>query len=300
MQRRQLLSGATGMAVLLSSAGCTPPVRASRATVENAQALRFREAIAQIEQRSGGRLGVAVRDTQTGREWAYRGDERFPMCSTFKLLLAAAVLRRVDQRGDTLAARIAVTPQDIVPYAPVTQPRVNGEPMSLAELCEATVTLSDNAAANLLLARLGGPQQLTAFARTLGDVQTRLDRNEPTLNEALPGDPRDTTTPVAMLESMARVTLGDGLSPASRAQLVQWLQANKTGDRRLRALLPPGWRVGDKTGSGERGTHNDIGLLWPPTGAPLLVTAYLTGTAADMPTRDRVHAEVGRLAASMR
>lgn len=288
------------MATLLSISACTQKTWGSQAVADDVQALRFRESVQQIEQRSAGRLGVAVRDTQTGREWAYRGDERFPMCSTFKLQLAAAVLQRVDQGRETLAARIAVTPSDLVAYSPVTQPRVNGEPMSLAELCEAAVTLSDNAAANLLLTRLGGPQQLTAFVRGLGDVHTRFDRNEPTLNEALPGDPRDTTTPVAMLESMARVTLGDGLSPASKAQLVRWLQANKTGDRRLRALLPAGWQVGDKTGSGERGTHNDIGLLWPPVGAPLLVTAYLTGSTADMQTRDRAHAEVGRLAASLR
>jgi beta-lactamase class A len=165
----------------------------------------------------------------------------------------------------------------------------------VAELCEATMTLSDNPAANLLLDSAGGPAALTAYLRTLGDTVTRLDRMEPGLNQATPGDPRDTTTPLAMLEAMHKIVLGDVLSATSREQITRWLLGCKTGDRKLRALLPADWRVGDKTGAGAYGSNNDIGLLWPPGRAPVLVTAYLTQTRADGDTRDRALAQVGML-----
>jgi beta-lactamase class A len=264
-----------------------------------AQSTQFRTAMAQIERDSGGRLGVAVLDTQTGASYAYREAERFPMASTFKFLAAAFVLARVDQGKEQLTRRIAVQSTDIIPYAPVTQPRVGGEPMTVAELCEAIVTLSDNPAANILLSSFGGPAALTAYLRMLGDEVTRLDRNEPEVNQALPGDPRDTTTPVAMLKTMQKIVLGDALSPASRAQITTWLLGSKTGDRKLRALLPAGWKTGDKSGGGGNGTNNDIAIMWPPNKAPLLVTSYLTGTLADAAARDRALAEVGKLAASL-
>ena len=152
--------------------------------------------------------------------------------------------------------------------------------------------------ANLMLASMDGPAGLTRYIRTLGDELTRLDRNEPTLNEATPGDPRDTTTPAAMLATMQRLTLGDVLSPGGRAQLLAWLRANRTGDARLRAGLPPGWQAGDRTGTGPNGTSNDVGLLWPPGGSPLLVAAYLTEGAADMATRDAALADVGAAVAA--
>jgi beta-lactamase class A len=182
---------------------------------------------------------------------------------------------------------------------PVTQPRVNGEPMSVAELCHAAVAVSDNAAANILLRSFGGPAALTAYARSLGDPVTRLDRIEPELNEEKPGDPRDTTSPRAMLRTMQHLVLGDALTPASRAQLTGWLVDNRVGATRLRAGLPAGWRIGDKTGAGAKGTNNDVGVLWPPRGVPVLVTAYLTGSAADGPGRDKAPAGVGRLAAEL-
>lgn len=261
--------------------------------------MRFREAIEAIEKASGGRLGVAVLDTQTGATYAHRGAERFPLCSTFKFLAAAQVLARVDSGAEQLERRIAVLPSDLIPYAPVTQPRVGGEPMSVAELCDATVTLSDNVAGNLLLRSFGGPAALTAYVRSLGDHQTRLDRIEPDLNQALPGDPRDTTTPEAMLQTLHKIVLGDALSAASRAQITQWLVANKTGDKKIRAALPAGWRVGDKTGAGAFGTNNDIAVLWPPGRAPVLVTAYLTETSADQAGRDQALADVGRLVVAL-
>lgn len=295
MERRPFIRAAGLAAVTVLSAGCTRARSPSAA-----QASRFQEEVQKIERDSGGRLGVAVLDTHTGLAWAHRGSERFPMCSTFKFLAAALVLARVDRGQEQLTRRIAVQAGDIVPHAPATGPRVGGAPMSLAELCDAAITLSDNPAANLLLQSFGGPAALTAYARSLGDAFTRLDRIEPELNEALPGDPRDTTTPQAMLQTLRKIVLGDALSPASRAQITRWLQDNKTGDRKLRAQLPAGWRVGDKTGGGAYGTNNDVGVLWPPAGrAPLLVSSYLTQTRADQATRDLALARVGRLAASL-
>jgi beta-lactamase class A len=299
MERRRFIHSASAATAVFFSSGLTTGCAQSRWATANApspaQASRFQQEIRQIETASGGRLGVSVLDTQTGLAYAWRGDERFPMCSTFKFLAAALVLSRVDQGQEQLSRRIAVQASDIVPYSPATQPRVGGLPMTMAELCEATVTLSDNAAGNLLLKSFGGPQGLTAYARSLGDEFTRLDRFEPDLNEATPGDPRDTTTPDAMLKTMQKIVLGRALTPASREQITRWLIDNKTGDKKLRAGLPAGWRVGDKTGGGERGTNNDIGVLWPPGRAPVLVTSFLTQTSVDLRVRDRAIAEVGRL-----
>ena len=185
------------------------------------QASHFQQQIRQIETDSGGRLGVSVHDTHCGLAYAYPADERFPMCSTFKFLAAALVLSRVDQGQEQLSRRIAVQASDIVPYSSATQPRVGDLPMTVAELCDAAVTLSDNAAANLLLKSFGGPPALTAFARSLGDEFTRLDRIEPDLNQATPGDPRDTTMPDAMLKTMQKIVTGDSLSPASRDQITR-------------------------------------------------------------------------------
>lgn len=294
MERRPFIRAAGLAAVTLVSAGCTLARSSS-----TAQAKRFKQAVEQIERDSGGRLGVAVLDTHTGLAYAHRGMERFPMCSTFKLLAAALVLARVDRGQEQLSRRIAVQAADMVPHAPATGPRVGGRPMSMAELCDAAVTLSDNPAANLMLQSFGGPQALTAYVRSLGDDFTRLDRIEPDLNAATPGDPRDTTTPEAMLQTMQKIVLGDALSPASRAQITRWLQDNKTGDRKLRAQLPAAWRVGDKTGGGAYGSNNDIGVFWPPGRAPVLVSSYLTQTTADQATRDRALAQVGRLVASL-
>ncbi len=251
-----------------------------------------------LEADSGGRLGVALLDTHTGQTHAYRGDERFPMCSTFKMIAVAAVLRRTDLGQEKLARRIRFERAELVDYSPVTQNHTGAGGISVAALCEAAITVSDNTAANLLLQSVGGPEKVTAFLRSLGDQTTRLDRIEPELNEATPGDPRDTTTPGAMLSTMREIVLGAALSEGSRNQIKQWLLGNKTGDKRLRAGLPAGWRVADKTGSGGHGTHNDIGVLWPPGRPPILVTAYLTETGVSPARRDAILAEVGRLAAA--
>jgi beta-lactamase class A len=250
-------------------------------------------ALARIEAQSGGRLGVAALDTADGSRAGHRMDERFAMCSTFKLLAAAAVLARVDAGKERLDRRVAYAKSDLVTYSPVTEKHV-GAGMTLAELCEAAITLSDNTAGNLLLASLGGPQGFTDFARTLGDTMTRLDRIETALNEAMPGDPRDTTTPAAMLANIRALVLGDALTEPSRGQLKTWMLANKTGGGRLRAGLPGDWAVGDKTGSGDFGTTNDVGVIWPPARAPIVVTIYFTETKAALEQRIAVLASVGR------
>jgi beta-lactamase class A len=176
----------------------------------------------------------------------------------------------------------------------VTGKHVGTEGLTVAELCEAIIVWSDNAAANLLLSTIGGPAGLTGFARGLGDDQFRLDRMETALNEAIPADPRDTTTPLAMLGDLDRLLLGDVLSPASRARLIEWLVACRTGDQKIRAGLPKDWRCGDKTGAGGHGTNNDIAILWPPRRRPILVASYLTGTTAALDSRNAALAAIGR------
>jgi beta-lactamase class A len=252
----------------------------------------FEGRMGKIEEASGGRLGVAILDTTTAARVGYRSDERFPMCSTFKLLAVGAVLRRVDKGREQLDRTVRFTQKDLVTYSPATEKRVDSG-MSIKELCAAAMTLSDNTAANLLLGSIGGPAGLTAFARTLGDDVTRLDRIEPELNEALPHDPRDTSTPDKMVSDLRELVLGNALSPSSRAQLTDWLVHNQTGDKRLRAGVPAGWKVGDKTGSGARGTTNDLAILWPPQRGPIFVAAYLTGTTADDDRRNGTIAAVG-------
>lgn len=245
-----------------------------------------------IEAGSGGRMGIAVLQAD-GRIEGNRLDERFPMCSTFKWVAAAHVLQRVDRGQEKLDRVIRYTRKDLLRYAPVAEKHVDAG-MTVAQLCEAAVALSDNTAANLLLASFGGPQGLTAFARGLGDKVTRLDRWEPALNEARPGDPRDTTSPRAMAGLLHAALLGNGLSEASRKQLAAWLEATQTNQKRLRADLPAGWRMGSKTGTGARGTTNDVGIFWPPQGKPIIVVTYLTTTKAPEAEREGAIAAVAR------
>ena len=254
-------------------------------------------AFAALEEDSGGRLGVAVLDIRSGRSATHRATERFPLTSTFKLLAAAAVLAMVDTGKTSLDARIVFHESDLVTYSPATKPRVGGDGMTLSELCDAAMTVSDNTAGNMLLRVLGGPAGFTSYVRTLGDTTTRLDRIELALNEALPGDERDTTSPQAMLSDIQKLVVGDSLKPSSRDKLVDWLKANKTGNERMRAKLPSGWTVGDKTGLGERGTMNDVGVIWPPDGVPILLAIYLTNSEKPMPQRAAIHQEIGRLVA---
>ncbi|PNG27333.1 class A beta-lactamase [Methylocella silvestris] len=256
-------------------------------------------ALADLEQKHGGRLGVAILDTATMRRIARRGDERFPLCSTFKFLAAAFVLARVDRKEESLARRIIYASDVLVAHSPITEKHVAGDGLPVGEICKAAVSVGDNTAGNLLLDSFGGPAGLTAYVRSLGDNFTRIDRRETQLNEAAPGDPRDTTTPLAMLEILHKTVLGTALSAPSRQQLMAWLVASTTGGNRLRAGIPTGWRVGDKTGSGENNTTNDVAVIWPPRRAALIVTVYYTEARASAVERDSVLSEVGRLVAAL-
>lgn len=283
-------------ALLLAAAGVMAAGPVLGRPDSDAQAMTA--AFAELERRGGGRLGVAVRDSQSGATLSWRADERFFLCSTFKLLAVAALLKRVDDGAENLDRSIAYGAGDMVSYAPVTEKHLAEGAMSLRELCAATLIWSDNTAANLILAQLGGPQGVTRFMRAMGDPVTRLDRNEPTLNTCIEGDPRDTTTPNAMLRSVETIVLGTGTGPSTHV-LIDWLLGCRTADRKIRAGLKPGWRAGNKTGSGENGTANDVAIVWPPGRKPVLVASYYTQATASPEVVDGIHRDVGRLVVKM-
>lgn len=253
-------------------------------------------AFAQLEHINGGRLGVAILDTGTGERSGHRADERFPMCSTFKFLLASAVLHRVDREQETLHHTLAIPSKPLLFHSPLTEPHAGGR-MAVAALCHAVLTQSDNTAANVLLERIGGPANLTGFSRSIGDAVTRLDRTEMSLNESLDGDPRDTTSPAAMADDLKSVLLGNVLKPASRDQLIRWMKASETGLDCLRAKLPKGWLAVDKTGSNSEHTKNDIAVFWPVRKPPVIVAAYITQCVGPEAKRAAIHAEIGRMVA---
>jgi len=252
-----------------------------------------------LEKESGGRLGVAILRAGGGIE-GHRLAERFPMCSVFKWLAAAHVLHRVEMGQEKLDRRVRYGRDQLKAYSPVTSRHAGGEGMTVAELCHAAVAESDNTAANLLLASFGGPQGLTRYARSAGDDATRLDRWEPALNEAKPGDPRDTTTPRAMAGLLHAHLIGNALAPPGREQLAKWLRASETNYLRLRADLPADWKMGSKTGTGARGTTNDVGIFWPPNRPPVIVAAFLTQTKAPEKVRNRTIAQVAKRVTSAR
>lgn len=247
-----------------------------------------------IEAELGGRLGVALLDGRSGRRSDWRGAERFPMCSTFKWLASAALLARVDAGRERLERRLRFQRAQLVTHSPVTERHTGAPGMTLAALCEATITESDNTAGNLVLQALGGPGMVTRYARSLGDAFTRLDRIEPFLNDSLPGDERDTTTPAAMAGLLQRLLLGDALKPASRRKLTDWMLATRTSGERLRKNLPAGWRLADKTGSGANGSHNDVGVFWRPDGSPVVVAVYFTGSGRSFDERSTAIAAIAR------
>lgn len=251
-------------------------------------------AAARLEKTNGGRLGMAVFDTATRERVGYRAHERFPMCSTFKFLLASAVLERVDCHEETLERAIVIPPKPLLSHSPLTEPHAGGT-LAVAELCQAVLTQSDNTAANLLLESIGGPAAITSFSRSIGDDVTRLDRTEPALNEALAGDPRDTTSPQAMATDLESLLLGERLARVSRARLTHWMADCVTGLDRLRAKLPADWRAVDKTGSNGEHTSNDIAVFWPPGAPPVIVTAYITQCAGPDGKRAAMLAQIGRL-----
>ncbi|MCK1623691.1 class A beta-lactamase [Bradyrhizobium sp. 160] len=249
------------------------------------------------ERESGGRIGVYAENLATGAKLAWRADERFVMCSTFKASLAACVLARVDRGEEQLAAMIPYGQDDLLEYAPVAKQNLAAGAMSVTEICKAIVELSDNTCANLLLARIGGPTALTAFWRSIGDTTSRLDHNEPELNRSQPGDPQDTTTPAAMAGNLRRLMLGGALLPASRAQLIEWMVNCKTGANRLRGGLPAGWKIGDKTGYNGKDAAGDIAVAWPKADTPILLTAYVQGGTPTAAQIAAAFARIGRMVA---
>lgn len=253
----------------------------------------FIRKVMELEARLGARIGAVVRSSHA-MHWAYRADERFPMCSTFKLLASGSLLAQVDAGREQLDRIIRFEIADVVDYSPITKSQAGGDGMTLAQLCEAALTHSDNTAGNLILEQIGGPGGVTEFARSLGDTMTRLDRWETELNEATPGDPRDTTTPAAMAHCVDVMLFGGALSASSQQQLTDWLVANKTGDAKLRASMSGSWRIGDKTGGGDHGTMNDVAVIWPPQQHPLIVSIYMTETVASFDDRNAAFAELGR------
>lgn len=297
LARRRLLGTAIGSALLVSGfdAWSAPPNATPR-----------HRTIADLERSAGGRLGVCALDTGSGAQIGHRADERFALCSTFKLLLAAVILREADQ-GRVRLDEPTKLPRDVsLPNSPVTdEARANGRDMTVLALAEAAQTQSDNLAANLLLGLIGGPAGFTSRLREAGDTETRLDRLEPELNFVPAGEVRDTTTPAAMARTVARFLTTDHLSEPARVTLVDWMVATKTGQRRLRAGLPADWRAGDKTGTGIADGMpvklNDVAIAFPPGGAPIVIAAYYESPVRSTTIRDEdqaVLAEVGRIVAA--
>ncbi len=271
-----------------------PSAPASATAVQQPETTPEQNPFEDVERRIGGRVGVYAFVVGTDLQVASRADERFAMCSTFKWPLVAAVLARIDRGELSLDEEVPFGKADLLEYAPVTRERVGEGKLTLGQLAQAAIDVSDNTAANLLLDRVGGPSGLTAFARQLGDDVTRLDRNEPMLNTNLADDPRDTTSPRAMAR-LVHATMSSGLSPAGRTLLRSWLIASKTGGSRLRAGLP-GLVVGDKTGTGNRGACNDVAMVWPADGAaPWVITSYLSDSTTSLDELNAAHVEIAQI-----
>ncbi|WP_337228406.1 class A beta-lactamase [Proteus faecis] len=250
--------------------------------------------LSELEKYSQGRLGVALINTKDNSQITYRGEERFAMASTSKVMAVAAVLKESEKQARLLDKNIMIKKSDLVAYSPITEKHlVTG--MSLAQLSAATLQYSDNTAMNKILDYLGGPTKVTQFARSINDVTYRLDRKEPELNTAIHGDPRDTTSPIAMARSLQALTLGDALGLSQRQQLVTWLKGNTTGDHSIKAGLPKHWTVGDKTGSGDYGTTNDIAIIWPENHAPLILVVYFTQQEKDAKNRKDIIAKAAEI-----
>ena len=298
LARRRFLqfSGAAAASALAAPLLARAATTTTMAAAPTPAAIAAASDFAALEKACSGRLGVTLLDTGRGRRLGHRQDERFPLCSTFKSVLAATVLKQAERDPALLDQRLPVRVQDILEHAPVTRRHV-GKDLTVRDLCRATLITSDNTAANLLFAAIGGPPAVTAFLRASGDTITRSDRLEPELNSFAIDDPRDTTTPAAIAATLQRLVLGDALKPASRQQLADWLIDNETGDACLRAGLGKRWRVGDKTGSNGEDARNDIAVLWPMQGgSPWILTAYLQAGAISFEQRAAVLAQVGRIA----
>ncbi len=269
------------------------PVVGHPQSADGAMVTKARE----IERRLGARVGLAIYDTASNSSWTYRAGERFPMTSTFKALACGALLHDVDRGRTALDRTVRIGQADLIPYAPVME-RLVGHDVSLGATCAAALRTSDNVAGNKILESIGGPAGLTGFLRSIGDATTRLDRREPDLNEAMPGDARDTTTPAAIATTLRALVLGDALTSPSRQQLTEWLVADEVGGPLLRAGLPAGWQVADRTGAGGHGARGVIAVVWPPGRAPIVAAIYMADTDATMDERNHAIAELGRALAA--
>ena len=281
----------TGSAVAQERQSLLPPApryMVSQSAMEAARNPR------EIEKETGGRLGVALIDSKGALLLGFNRDDRFAMCSTFKAPLAAAVLMGAESGKFGLEGQVAFSKSDLQEYAPVVKANMKRGRMSMAELAEAAVEVSDNSAANLLLPFVGGPEGLTAFMRSHGDAVSRLDRNEPDLNENAEGDVRDTTSPAAMAGLMARLIFQD-MQPDSAKRMREWLNGSSTGDRRIKAGLPEGWTSGGKTGS--CGTaFNDVALVKAPSGEEYVLAIFLDRPTVDAKAADSAIAQAARAA----
>jgi beta-lactamase class A len=254
-----------------------------------------KEVFAPLEARAANvRIGLAAIDLSTNRRVDYRSDERFIMCSTFKVLAVAAVLKRVDEGKEKLDRFVSYGEAQLLTYAPVTRAHVKEGGMTLEALCAAAIQQSDNTAGNLLLEAIGGLGEFNEFARSLGDKSTRLDHIEPDLNVAIAGKDNDTTTPAAMSATLRRLFASDLLTVASRTRLENWMQQNQTGLKMIRASVPTDWKVGDKTGRSGDGATNDIAVVRPPGGGPIFIAIYTVDPSESQEARDQLVAEVAR------
>lgn len=290
LSRRHLVLGGLSLAALTA---CADPIVLAGPDDPNPPVPPTDQRIEALERQYNVVVGLSAVDVSDGRWLAHRGKERFAMCSTFKAYAAAAVLRKSERGELSLTDAVPIEPTDIIAHSPVTGARV-GMSMTLAELCQATLQVSDNAAANLLLRALGGPPAITEFARSIGDEESRLDRWETELNSAVPGDPRDTTTPIAVGVGYRNLLTGTALGADGRRQLEDWMLANETSS--MRAGLPAGWTSADKTGSGGYGSTNDVGIAYAPDGQRLLLS-IMTRSAADDPDAPNLRPLIGELAA---
>ncbi|EDP59525.1 CARB/PSE/RTG family carbenicillin-hydrolyzing class A beta-lactamase [Vibrio sp. AND4] len=257
-------------------------------------AAKLNEAISAIEEHISGRIGVSVWDTQTDERWDYRGDERFPMMSTFKTLACATMLSNMDNETLDKNATAKVEKHNMVVWSPVMD-RMAGQTIRIEHACEAAMLMSDNTAANIVLRSIDGPQGVTKFLRSIGDKITRLDRFEPTLNEANPGDKQDTTTPNAMVNTLNTLLESDALSYESRIQLKIWMQDNKVSDSLIRSVLPKGWSIADRSGAGGFGSRGITAMVWKENHRPIYISIYITETDLSLQARDQVIAQISQL-----
>lgn len=254
------------------------------------------QAIVALEGKLSARIGVAVLEVKTGEQWNYQGDERFPLTSTFKTLACAKLLQDAERQRLKLTDSVTVKQSDLVTYSPVLETQI-GQPVTLHAACAAAMQTSDNTAANIVLHAVGGPAEITRFMRALGDPVTRLDRREPELNQGLPGDERDTTTPNAIARSLNTLLFGSALAPASQQQLQHWMAQNQVTGNLLRSVLPAGWAIADRSGAGGFGARSITAVVWPNSAAapsPLIISIYIADTDASMEARNQAIVTLGQ------